>query len=366
MSIVGGLDVHRRQITFNYVDTDTGQVSAGRIHPADRPHLRAWLAKRFAGRTQVHLAFEAGTGWRYVAEEITAAGLCPHLAEPAQTSDKRGKKKKAKTDRADARLQRDLLLKRDLPECWIPPGIVLDCRALLETYRDLQEQHEGWVQRIQAVLYHHGVPHLGPLDLTRPAGRQRLVEAVAAHLPATGRWQVTVALRQIDRLQAELEPAARQITQIARRMRGPRLLHKQLYGVGPITALALTSWLGGADRGFSSRAAVRFTGLDVTVKASDSKRVGRPELSRQGPPVLRWALYEAAKLSAQTRAPDHDYYTSVKDRIDGKRATLSEARKITRKAIHRLAPLGDDAFTLDPPRGNSKPIEALGVTAQHP
>lgn len=98
MSIVGGLDVHRRQITFNYVDTETGQVMTGRIAPADRPHLRAWLAQRFAGGADVHLALEAGTGWRYVAEEIIAAGFTAHLAEPTQTAARRGRKRKAKTD----------------------------------------------------------------------------------------------------------------------------------------------------------------------------------------------------------------------------------------------------------------------------
>ena len=43
--------------------------------------------------------------------------------------------------------------------------------------------------------------------------------------------------------------------------------------------------------------------------------------------------------------PDHAYYAQVKDRIDGKRAALSEARKIIRQAAHILAGLGDDALT---------------------
>jgi transposase len=34
----------------------------------------------------------------------------------------------------------------------------------------------------------------------------------------------------------------------------------------------------------------------------------------------------------------------VKQRIDGKRAAISEARKIVRQACHILAELGDDAF----------------------
>jgi transposase len=49
MAIVGGFDVHRRQVTFDYADTGTGQVRWGRISPACRETLRAWL-ERFAGR----------------------------------------------------------------------------------------------------------------------------------------------------------------------------------------------------------------------------------------------------------------------------------------------------------------------------
>ena len=52
MPIVGGLDIHRKQLTFDYLDTATGEVKRGQIAPADRAHLRAWLA-RFAGRDDV-------------------------------------------------------------------------------------------------------------------------------------------------------------------------------------------------------------------------------------------------------------------------------------------------------------------------
>ncbi len=61
--------------------------------------------------------------------------------------------------------------------------------------------------------------------------------------------------------------------------------------------------------------------------------------------MLRWAVYEAAKTHARTSAPDHGYYAQVKDRCNGKRAALSEARKILRQAHHILAELGDDALS---------------------
>jgi transposase len=101
--------------------------------------------------------------------------------------------------------------------------------------------------------------------------------------------------------------------------------------------------LAGEGRFSSSRQAVRFAGLDITVSSSDGK--GPPgRLSRQGPPVLRWAVYEAGKAHARTSAPDHRYYAAVKDRKNSTRAALSEARKILRQGCHILAELGDDAL----------------------
>jgi len=60
--------------------------------------------------------------------------------------------------------------------------------------------------------------------------------------------------------------------------------------------------------------------------------------------VLRWAVYEAGKTHARSSAPDHRYYAQVKENNGGKRAALSEARKILRQACHILAELGDDAL----------------------
>jgi len=341
MSIIGGLDIHRKQLTFDCLDTTTGQVTRGQVSPADREHLRGWLG-RFAGCGDVAFAFEGCTGWRYVAEELAAAGIEAHLAEPADTASARGRKRRAKTDKTDSRHLRQLLAEGRLPECWVPPAQVLEARALLETYHDLRREHTAWVQRIHAVFFHQGAPALGEIMRTA-AGLDAVRAAAAAHLPAAGQQQVAVALAMMACLEEQLDVLRRRLLGIARHMKGPRALADQLYGAGPLTALALTCWLGGAGRFSSARKAVRFAGLDITVYSSDGKRTpGR--LSRQGPPVLRWAVYEAGKTHARGAAPDHAYYAAVKDRKNSKRAALSEARKIIRRACHILSDLGDDAF----------------------
>ena len=303
MPIVGGLDIHRKQLTFDYLDTVTGEVRRGQIAPADRAHLRAWLA-RFAGRDGVAFAVEGCTGWRYVAEELAAAGIAAHMGEPADTAAARGRKRHAKTDKTDSRHLRTLLAEGRLPECWIPPAQILEYRALLETYHDLRREHTAWVQRIHAVFFHQGAPALGEGALRTEQGLAALRAAAAAHLSPGGELQVATALDMLAAVEARLGPLRHQLADAARHLTGAKVLAARLYGVGPITALALTCWLAGEGRFSSSRKAVRFTGLDITVWSSDRK--GPPgRLSRQGPPMLRWALYEAGKTHARSSAPDH-------------------------------------------------------------
>jgi hypothetical protein len=103
-----GLDQHRAQITADWVDTSTGEMSRARVAPADRAGV-GWFLVRFGDR-ELEVALEATTGWRFVVEELRGVGAVVHLAEPAETAARRGSKKCATNDRADARHPRELLM----------------------------------------------------------------------------------------------------------------------------------------------------------------------------------------------------------------------------------------------------------------
>jgi transposase len=334
--IVMGLDQHRAQITAEWIDLATGEVSRGRVAPADRAAVKRFLG-RFAGR-ELEVALEATTGWRFVVEELERVGAGVHLAEPAETSGLRGPKKRAKTDWADARHLRELLLIGRLPESWIPPGHILDLRARVRCRHTLSHQRTEWQQRIQSVLYHHGCPH--KRDLMTADGREWLA---AQGLSQTAREQVTVALAMIDALDMQLAPATKDLRDYARRQTGCRALIAAHYGIGELCAVTILAELGDARRFDNSRDAVRYGGLDITVKQSDAHRApGR--LSRQGPPALRWALYEAAQQARHPRSPDRDYYLQAAERIGGNRACLALARKLLKRCYHTLRDLGENAL----------------------
>jgi transposase len=330
------MDVHRNQITFDYLDTETGEVSRGELRPATRSKLRVWL-QRFQGRDAA-FALEATTGWRFVVEELEAAGVEAHLAEPADTSTLRGRKRRAKTDRADARLLRELLQTGRLPESWIPPEHIQELRTLVRLRKTLLDERTAWQHRIQAQLFHQGQP-----AQPRLLRRDRQTWLADLKISPASRQTIDLALRMIDHLNEELEPIERQLLQIARHQAGCRALVQQHYGIGPFTALAIVSEYGDARRFSSSRKAVRHSGLDVTVHQSDTKRA-RGRLSHQGPPLLRWALYEAAMCAARPTSPDLPYYLATSSRIGKNRARLAVARKLLRRAHHTLRQLGDQAL----------------------
>jgi len=331
-----GLDQHRAQISAEWIDTITGEVFRARIAPADRAGVRKFLAQ-FRGE-DLEVALEATTGWRFVVEELERIGAEVHLAEPAEAAALKGKKKRAKTDWADARHLRELLLIGRLPESWIPPAHILDLRARVRTRHLLSHQRTEWQQRMHAVLYHHGFPQRHNLLSLENRGW-----IAGLRLPAAAREQLDIALQIIDALDIQLVPFDQELHVIARKQPGCRARIDQTYGVGDLTAVTILAELGDVRHFENSRDVVRYGGLDITVYQSDDHRAPG-HLSRQGPPALRWALYEAAHRARFPASPDRPYYEQLAARIGGNRACLALARKLLKRTYHILKELGDQAL----------------------
>jgi len=71
--VVAGFDIHRTQMTFDALDTGTGEVTSGRI-ASNSEAVIGWVG-RFAG-PEVHVAVEACTGWYLVVRALECAGRC--------------------------------------------------------------------------------------------------------------------------------------------------------------------------------------------------------------------------------------------------------------------------------------------------
>jgi hypothetical protein len=143
------------------------------------PCWRAAVPVAVAGR-ELEVALEATTGWRFVVDELEHVGAGVHLAEPAETAARRGKKSARRPiglTPASARVAVD----RPATGLWIPSDHILDLRATVSYRHTLSHQRTEWQQRIQSVPYYHGCRQRRKLMTAE--GCEWLARAGARHRP---------------------------------------------------------------------------------------------------------------------------------------------------------------------------------------
>jgi transposase len=302
---------------------------------ADRESLAAWL-DGFEGRLQ-RVAIEATTGWKWIARELQAGGVEVVLLDPGEAAARKGRKRRAKTDRLDARFLLSLLAAGIAPVAWLASEEIQELRALTRTRKALVDERSAVAERVQALLFHEGWPCRRGRLLTR-TGRQWVA---ALELEAPIRLVLDVLVGVIDDIDRRLQPLERELAQRAKQ--DPRLQALQtLYGVGPIVACHLLAEIGDASRFTRARQVVRLSGLDpVVLESGETKRRGR--LAKAGPPLLRWALVEAAQHASRPQSPDHQRWQRIQKRRGSKVADLTIARTIAGRAYQLLRDLDEAA-----------------------
>jgi transposase len=325
--LYAAIDIHKRIFQTAVLDAETGEVVQERV-VATREALDEW-AQRWQSKLEA-VALEATTGWRWVWRELSARGFEVRLCDPGQASALRGSKRRPKTDRLDAAWLARLLAKEMLPTCWLPPEDIQYLRDRTRLRRALSQDRMRFAQRLHALLSHEGWP----------CSRGRLLSASgqlwarSLALPPAAHANVEAMFSLIGVLDEQIAVIDAELRQLARS--DPRLKALcAIFGLGPVLGAHILAEVGDASRFRRARQVVRVAGLDPVVSESaESRRRGK--LSKQGSPELRWALVEAAHHACQRRSPDHALYLAGKERSASKRAALTVARKIARRAYHVL------------------------------
>jgi transposase len=159
------------------------------------------------------VAIEATTGWRWVWRELSARGFAVRLVDPAQAKALRGRIKRAKTDRLDARWLCVLLAKEMLPESWLPPAEIEALRDQTRLRKALAEDRTRRAQRLHVLLTHKGWPCQRARLLTVEGRRW----AASLSLSPAARAQVDRLLRLIEAVESELRALETELRRLARR-----------------------------------------------------------------------------------------------------------------------------------------------------
>jgi transposase len=311
-----GVDLHRRRSVLVRMTGDGRRLDTARIENSPAG-LRAEIAK--AGDCP-QVVLEATYGWYWAADTLAEAGAEVHLAHPLGV--KAFSYRRVKNDEKDAGDLADLLRMGRLPEAWIAPAEIRELRELTRYRVKLVRLRTSCKEQVHAILAKLGVPvtctdifgvwgnaWLDGLGLPQPyAGKMASLRKLAAELTA----EITL----LETVTADL----------LEHHDGYRAI-KALPGIGPVLAAVIVAEIGDITRFRHPARLCSWAGLTPRHRESDVKVV-RGHITKQGSPILRWALIEAIQ-----HQPAGNPIRDIKDRIIARRG--KEARNIAKVAAAR-------------------------------
>ena len=255
------------------------------------------------------MAVEGCTGWRYVVEEIEAAGFEAHVAEPADTQAARGRKQRAKTDRSDAPAVARVVAARRAAGVVDPAddrvGVARTGAAVQVAGRSALDVDAADPRRAVPARRRRARRRRSARPSTRGAAGKRRGDDDARR-PGNGS---RVGYSMIDATDVEAQPLkARPAT-----LRACASRPVGRWSTASTGSAGCWRWRCGPSSATvdASPAPIRWCATAAWTSPSTPRIGDAPAgyLSRQGPPTLRWALFEAANNASHQRSPDHDYYT---------------------------------------------------------
>jgi transposase len=310
-----GVDLHRRRSVIVVLDGDGTELWTNRI---DNDPLTLGLEIEKAG-PDPEVVLEATWGWYWAADVISEAGGRVHLAHPLGIAG--FENRRVKNDRVDARLLADLLRMGRLPEAWIAPGSIRQQRELVRYRRKLSQLRAGLKSQVHAVLGKEGL--LPPLNyLWGPGGKAWLDETEMGDAYEARVRSLRRLIKTYDTEITKLD------TRIAAELKGhPGYQAIQVIsGVGPVFGAVFTAELGDITRFRSAKHVCSWAGLTPRHRESDTK-VQRGSITKQGPPLVRWAAIEAVSKN-HGDDPVKDLYRRVAERRGRNKGRVAAARKV--------------------------------------
>jgi transposase len=315
MTLYIGVDIHARQQTVSYLDTEDGSIGQQELHH-ERDDIRGFYSQ-FQGEVVIGIEACGYTNWfEELMEELGHQLLVGDAAEIRRLARRR-----QKNDRRDADLLLDLLIHDEFPALFRYP------RESRELLRQLRYRHKlvklrtAVANSLHALAINCGLSLRAQL-LTR-GGRARLQEL---QLSPIAQQQRNELLSLADELTKRIASVERWLKEQARN--DERVTRLQTHpGVGLLTSLCLVHTLGELARFSSTRKVAAYVGFDP-VEHSSAERKVYGSISKAGSRLLRYLLVEAGQTACKHDPQLKQFYRRLVPRRGKARAKVAVARKL--------------------------------------
>jgi len=310
-----GIDVHKRYCQVAILDDDTTDPDEYRI-PTERDELEEFAREHQGAQA----AIEATRNYWFVYDclepEVDVSVANPH--ETGLIGDQ-----KVKNDRLDAKRLAVLLRVDALATSYIPPDEFREARKLVRRRKALVDDRTAAKNRVRAALADRGITYDG--ELFGQEGREFLADEELP-LSVADRHIIEADLNVIETLDQQIDRLREEIDEIAASWEETQLL-MTIPGIGPVLAVTIAAELGQIDRFDNKKEVVSYAGLDPRVRQSGEKET-TDSITKEGPPVLRWALGQGALNVVKYDSSLGNFHTRMKNRKHKQKALVATARKL--------------------------------------
>jgi transposase len=313
-----GVDYHPSDQYIAFVDTETGECGERRLNHSEG-EAEKFYRELAARGVSVRVGMEATGYSRWFERLLAELSIELWIGDAAEIKTRRVRKQK--TDRNDAALLLKLLLEDNFPRIWVPDPENRDLRQLLWHRHRLVQMRTRIMNQLQALAMNEGQRR--KKKLWNEQGRAQLKKLPLAPWASRRRKDL---LELLDRMNPPIEELTRAVEQEARKR--PEVLRLMTHpGVGPLTALAFVLIIGTPERFQCGKQIGSYVGLIPSENSSAGhQRLGH--ITKQGSPLLRFLLVEAAQAAARCDTDWRRRYLHLAMRRQRSIAKVAMARRL--------------------------------------
>jgi transposase len=315
MTLYIGVDIHARQQTVSYLDTEDGSIEQRELHH-ERDDVRAFYSQ-FSGEVIVGIEACGYTNWF---EELIE-GLGHKLLVGDAAEIRRLARRRQKNDRRDADLILDLLVHDEFPALFRYPPESRELLRQLRYRHKLVKLRTMVANTLHALAINCGVSLRAQL-LTK-GGRKQLAELRLSLIAQQQRNELLSLADELSRrimsVEQWLKEQASQDARVTRLQTHP--------GVGLLTSLCVVHTLGELSRFSSTRKVAAYVGFDPMEDSSAERKV-YGGISKAGSRLLRYLLVEAGQTACKHDEQLKQFYRRLVPRRGKPRAKVAVARKL--------------------------------------
>jgi len=313
-----GVDYHPSFQQIAFLDQETGECGEQRLNHSDGEAEKFYRELRQKG-ISARVGLEATGYSRWFERLLAELGIEVWIGDAAEIKTKRVRKQK--TDREDAQLLLKLLLENRFPRIWVPSPENRDLRQLLWHRHRLVQMRTRIMNQLQALAMNEG--KRWKHRLWSAQGRAQLEKFPLAPWASRCRQDLLELLDRLNpaigELTAAVEQEAKKWPEVLRLMTHP--------GVGPLTALAFVLIIGTPGRFHRGKQIGSYIGLIPSEDSSGGRqRLGH--ISKQGNPLLRFLLVEAAQAAARCNPDWRRRYLHLAMRREKSIAKVAMGRRL--------------------------------------